>query len=934
MPKLETTLIQVKNTLLTLLNNGDHNSALRYEVDFYNNYAKQFEEESALHGIMGPISKEIINYWIDRPFARKGTNVKKILFLQHSGARLGHTEVALHVLQSIKLREHGYELFFDALTGLGPDLENATRDLKIDTLRLQRGLPFDQSINSLHNAIAALDIGTVIWISSPVTITSIFPRRISQIQIFWSLKFHSVYFDKNVFHIGLPKIGSGDFDPEVSPLMLKNARFWIGYRASLNAPVAYRRDENPPIFRVPQSVIMATFARDEKFSDVAFRNAVYSILSHRGDTLYFFTLRKTNHFGDVPAHLKHRVIPIPWQKTDSVCFEIDIFLETFPFGCGITGVQALKSGATVISLWDRNTLPHFYSRNVVEAQAILPNWKVSNCVTQYVENAICQVQSRASVDEAERLEYQVKAKEFFLRDQVVSGLEFWKIVNGIIEGSPTFIQSGIPNDPACPSSQQIGAILLAIGKTKGPVDAVNCILHVCKVNRLSVVDVFRAISTDKELFLLAVDGLLGRIEHGYHQELSILPALLFSIRRYSEALYRRGVRVYVNHADNDGLCEALLDSLENTPRLLVNPNARSSTHPKILVVADKLSMKYISYATSYLSWLKVLTDMTSDMFFASDHTRAEEIPAWIPLGKFIDTSTLDDDSFLNLIKSVSANVVLRFGSKRECLKDYLLNSPIVSFDNVLEFDSGITYSVFNREMLYGWQRRYSNAKRLIFSNHWCWTLDRYEESSVANRATNLIDGRIRVLSFNRPLKYSERYIRLLAAISRNDDFEILFNFIQVSDSNLVRDLVRRLGVAGANLSRIHFLPRISAVEVRDHYTVPQSCFLDSFPCSGGLTSIEALWGGKISPIHMGLTGRPNTTTELYRFFKLDYTICDTVDDFLRYFRSEANRDSFETKVGDPESWEMLFDHSGFAEQIFVAIEKISRHTHFTDIHLR
>jgi predicted O-linked N-acetylglucosamine transferase (SPINDLY family) len=66
----------------------------------------------------------------------------------------------------------------------------------------------------------------------------------------------------------------------------------------------------------------------------------------------------------------------------------DCFLETFPFGCGVTGMQALSHGTPVISLWDKDTLPTFYFEDAEKAANFHQNWRVSTNESEYVETAV------------------------------------------------------------------------------------------------------------------------------------------------------------------------------------------------------------------------------------------------------------------------------------------------------------------------------------------------------------------------------------------------------------------------------------------------------------------------------------------------------------------------------------------------------------------
>ena len=54
-----------------------------------------------------------------------------------------------------------------------------------------------------------------------------------------------------------------------------------------------------------------------------------------------------------------KIFYIGWVDAELFSLAYDVFLETFPFGCGITGMQALTNGTALVSLWYKDTLPRY-----------------------------------------------------------------------------------------------------------------------------------------------------------------------------------------------------------------------------------------------------------------------------------------------------------------------------------------------------------------------------------------------------------------------------------------------------------------------------------------------------------------------------------------------------------------------------------------------
>jgi hypothetical protein len=124
---------------------------------------------------------------------------------------------------------------------------------------------------------------------------------------------------------------------------------------------------------------------------VSFAKTVAAILKKCPGSLFLFTGRTISKVFEnilIEANVANQALFVGWVDTDFYANLIDCFLESFPFGCGVTGMQALLHGTVVNSLWDKDTLPTFYFENPNEANSFHPNWIISTSPEQYINSAV------------------------------------------------------------------------------------------------------------------------------------------------------------------------------------------------------------------------------------------------------------------------------------------------------------------------------------------------------------------------------------------------------------------------------------------------------------------------------------------------------------------------------------------------------------------
>jgi predicted O-linked N-acetylglucosamine transferase (SPINDLY family) len=185
--------------------------------------------------------------------------------------------------------------------------------------------------------------------------------------------------------------------PSSKPVTIFGNR-WLSFSPPLVAGVSrldnleIQRERN----RFPHKVICGTFAREEKFNSPEFLQALVTILKRTPSSHFVYTGRQDSHQVRVALSnpgLLDRATYIGWVDTNLMSQVIDVFLETFPFGCGVTGAQALELGTEVISLWGGDTLPTYYFETYEEARSFKKSWRVCASINEYVEAAINSLNS-------------------------------------------------------------------------------------------------------------------------------------------------------------------------------------------------------------------------------------------------------------------------------------------------------------------------------------------------------------------------------------------------------------------------------------------------------------------------------------------------------------------------------------------------------------
>jgi hypothetical protein len=334
----------------------DAPNALAIEALLYNTFVKAVESEEHYERAFSQWREAMSA--LGRSFAREPESRPApagepgIGFVFHTGTVLGHTEVLFRLLgaRDAKARERGAVRIYTLFGADGAFEQGAAAlGVPVESYAREPGGPQEW----LRNRMAGNGDRVAVWVSAPPAALFVFGARVAPVQVFWSLKHHPVRAPEIDGYLTYGSWGETE-------------RVFHGQRWTV-CPVPLALDPRPrPAEAVaavraqfPQKVLAGTLAREEKIASRPFLESVAAILKRPPQVGWLWTGR-TRHAG---VHdffraqgVGDRVHHVGWVDTPLYAAALDLFLETFPLGCGITGYQAMGAGVPLLSYADANTV--------------------------------------------------------------------------------------------------------------------------------------------------------------------------------------------------------------------------------------------------------------------------------------------------------------------------------------------------------------------------------------------------------------------------------------------------------------------------------------------------------------------------------------------------------------------------------------------------
>lgn len=339
-----------------LLEKSHFNLALKLEATIYNVIIKQKETETHFNQHFSQwvpemeqagksVSKSLQK--LESPV----TDKPKIAFFVHSASRLAHVELMMNMFNGLQeLPEIPFSPSVIAFSGDSSELRESLAKMAIPFHAMDGHYPElkDQYFDKLLKVRAyceAENITAIVWVSVETLMAMAFSIRMAPVQIWWAMKYHGAELESMD---GCVTGGSLSKFKKIGGRTWRAAR--IGHTSWTTPEHAEKALSHREQFQ-PYSLLLGSFGREEKLSNPQFLQTVAEILKVHPECAYLWTGRVQlesiqNAFEQ--AGVASQCFYIGWVDTRFYAHVIDIFLDSFPFPCGFTALEAMALAKPII----------------------------------------------------------------------------------------------------------------------------------------------------------------------------------------------------------------------------------------------------------------------------------------------------------------------------------------------------------------------------------------------------------------------------------------------------------------------------------------------------------------------------------------------------------------------------------------------------------
>lgn len=297
----------------------------------YQQFVKKVETEEHVRSCFQAYTDPVSAY--ARRFQKPPAKGGNVGFILATSERLGHTEALIELVNHLPFKPYVY-----VLKGVKP--------LPFENIVYLESQNFTDMIENLRDHMVKHEVGTMVWVSAPAVAPLILPMRLAEKQVFWTLKFHPFQLPEIDVHLTYGE------DREV------HGEKWIGVPFLTKRPEYHLKPKKP--FSEPY--LYGTLARTEKYTE-PFLIAVCRILKAKPEAGYIWAGRMQSEAVQAVFEregVSDRTHFIGWVDVPEYVRIMDCFLETFPFGCGLTGIEAIAAGTPLVSMKGDYTLSGMY----------------------------------------------------------------------------------------------------------------------------------------------------------------------------------------------------------------------------------------------------------------------------------------------------------------------------------------------------------------------------------------------------------------------------------------------------------------------------------------------------------------------------------------------------------------------------------------------
>lgn len=321
--------------------------ALDTEWDFYKQHVTVLEDEQHYAESFKKISAELAALGKRHRLPGKPHSTKDIVaFVMPAGAMLGHTEVLCNLLE----QRGDQECRVYVLHQLGDRLKNRLRQMGVKYFAADEHAPKShfKRLQWLQKHFRQERIGTLVWVSSPTAAITSLAMRIAPVQVFWTLRFYPIvgqFIDGYITGWGRAEEGYQEH----------NGQKWKVCPAPLTVEIAEPNPTQVAYIReqYKHKRLIGTLARTEKTNSEQFLRCVARILQDNPDTGFIYAGRDDSQ--DIKRHFSRagvldRTHFVGWVPPAPYIKAMDVFLETFPLGCGVIPYTVLGMGVPFLGM--------------------------------------------------------------------------------------------------------------------------------------------------------------------------------------------------------------------------------------------------------------------------------------------------------------------------------------------------------------------------------------------------------------------------------------------------------------------------------------------------------------------------------------------------------------------------------------------------------
>lgn len=286
--------------------------------------------------------------------ALPGTAAPVIGFVLNNASILAHTEVLLNYLEG--LAAAGVTGISAEVLVLSGPVQSTPLKSRLDAAGIAviavqdncegNALPLTGSLHALQSLVRQRSITALVWVSFVPAMAYAYSLRIAPVQIWWAMKYHELEIEDIDGYVTGGSLGR---HKRIGSRLWRAGPLGVSEWRSREAAVLARPIRDGYLREA--GILLGCFGREEKLNSAAFLQTVCGILKRNPHALFLWTGRQQS-----PAiqgcfereGVTRQCRFIGWVDTRTYAEVIDIFMDSFPFPCGFTAIQAMAAGRPVV----------------------------------------------------------------------------------------------------------------------------------------------------------------------------------------------------------------------------------------------------------------------------------------------------------------------------------------------------------------------------------------------------------------------------------------------------------------------------------------------------------------------------------------------------------------------------------------------------------